>query len=634
MNQIFTALVACFVMCSAAAFSQDNPSTDADESGAPDLLYLIYDSSNSMWGELSDKSRKYEAGRNAMAGVLRGNALDRELALRAYGHRDKTDCRDSELIVAAGSPAQNSMKISKAVAGIRPTGKTPITYSLRESLKDFDGRKGDILLISDGIETCDIDPCTLMDEWRDAGIQIRVHVVGVGLNEMERNAMSCVAETSGGKYFDVGSEGELQEALNEAVEIPAGAPDPNPQGVRYALRLQGVDKEGRSFVLGGKLFKGGEEVSEVSSSGRNSLEGPGDYALEVGPILKDGTLYKTVRQTFSVSEPGDTTVSVLITRPAIVSANFSEDGEEHRGSHVSAYQDGKKVFSFRAFDEALARPGVYEFRATPNDDNELRVTAELVEAAHTELDFILVKTVKTLVRYRLPNGDEIRRGGKLFKDGKEAYKLYSSNWSEVIPGRYEVRSEGAKLALPHGVFIDVATDEETIFVDMPAGFLTITYDGDEADFFGKPKAAFYFPFDQKRGEFYASNYGRADVVIPITPNRYQIKGHSGNGFFEPVEINVPLGESITVTLRPTKLGKAVVSYAPSSLYTKQPDRAFIYPLDGQGIKNGFMRPGIAKKFLPGRYSVKGSTKGTSVAPQEFVITAGETTQILLAPISE
>lgn len=225
---------------------------------APGRVLIVYDSSNSMWGELSDKSRKYEAGRNALSTFLNTEFGARQIGFRAYGHRRKTDCRDSELVTPFSDAATAKASIEKAVTSILPTGKTPITYSLREGRKDFDSRAGDILLISDGIETCDIDPCTLMQEWQNSNVNIRVLVVGVGLTEIERSAMACIADVSGGKYFDADSADGFTEALNaasEAIDEPAGEPNPVDQGRGYALRIAAADDQGRSFIVIGQLLK-------------------------------------------------------------------------------------------------------------------------------------------------------------------------------------------------------------------------------------------------------------------------------------------------------------------------------------------------------------------------------------------
>lgn len=588
-------------------------------------MLVIYDSSNSMWGELADKSRKYEAGRTALTNFLSTNLADRSIGFRAYGHRDKEDCRDSELMVPFSEVGIAKSKITSAVAGIRPTGKTPITHSLREALTDFGDQRGDILLISDGIETCDIDPCDLMREWQAADINVRVHVVGVGLTEVEQVAMACIADTSGGKYFDADSADGLADALDGASvaieEAPESSPARRERG--YALRIIASDDQGRTYIAKGSLYKDGDEVGQVGSHYRNAVEAPGDYELEIGPILRDGSIYEPVRQSFTIEDRGDTTVNVTVKRPAFVVATFTENGEEHRGAHVTAYQDGKEMFSFRGMDEALARPGAYEFRATPNADNELSLTETLVEGEQTELLFELINTIQFYVRYELPDGERFRRGSELWRDGEKVYGVYSGNPTTVIPGTYELRSDDQNLPVA-GVEIEIKTDGETIVVPVDAGWITISYAPSDFDYISEPDRAWLESLD--RGN---SKYARLDTPIPVKPGKYRVNPHTARGFFDPVDIDVPSNETVGVVLIPEKLGEIAVNYAPSEHWPKEPDRASVQSVDGQTVHSGFMRPGIAKKFLPGRYRVKGGGSSSDAVSQEVVVLPHETVTVTL-----
>ncbi len=86
-----------------------------------------------MWGELDNGQRKYEAARNALASNVETQIENREVALRVYGHRTISDCRDSELVVPFAS-SDLAKDILAAVNRIRPKGQTPIDYSLRQAL--------------------------------------------------------------------------------------------------------------------------------------------------------------------------------------------------------------------------------------------------------------------------------------------------------------------------------------------------------------------------------------------------------------------------------------------------------------------------------------------------------------------
>ena len=185
-----------------------------------DGVYIIYDSSNSMWASLPDRSRKYEAARLAMRELVRRDFAGKEIALRMYGHRRKNDCSDSDLVVPFNRPDQVAGQMIEAMEAARPTGRRPIDRSLRQALADFGDRKGSIILISDGIESCDADPCALVREWREKDVAIAVHVVGLGLKDKEKAAMQCIAEAAGTRYHDAFSTGELIDGLGTVLETP------------------------------------------------------------------------------------------------------------------------------------------------------------------------------------------------------------------------------------------------------------------------------------------------------------------------------------------------------------------------------------------------------------------------------
>ena len=611
------------------AIAQDGSDTDIQQ-----RMLIIYDSSNSMWGELEDKSRKYEAGKTALSELLKTDFGAREIGFRAYGHRRKADCRDSELMVPFAEAETATPKIKTAIDGVRPTGKTPITYSLQEGLKDFSGASGDILLISDGIETCDADPCDLMTEWQNSNVGIRVHVVGVGLTEFERAAMACIADASGGQYFDANSAEGFAEALTEAsVAIEqepepeataTGEADPVEQSRGFALNIIARDEQGRSYIAAGKLFQNGEEIGDVTSNGRNVLEGPGNYEFEVGPVLADGSIYKPVRQGFSITEPGEVKVEVIVIRPAIVSAVFKEAGEEQRGVNVYAYKADERVFLIRVGDEALARPGEYEFRADYNDDNELSLTETLVESESKELVFDLTRTIQFYVEFVLPNGERFRRGSELWRDGEKVYSVFSGNPTTVVPGIYELRSGDQNLPIA-GVEIKVEEDGETIEVPVDAGWVTISYAPSDFDYVSEPDRAFLESIERGKQSF-----ARLETPIVVKPGAYRVLPHASRGEFDPIEIEVASNETVETELKPYPLGEIVVTYAASENWSSEPDRAHVTALEGQRIFKGYMTPGKSAKFLPGRYRVVGGgAAGKDAAPQEVVVTAGETTAVNL-----
>jgi len=158
---------------------------------------------------------------------LRRDAAETELnvGLRVYGHRtgDREDpavgCKDTALEVPI--KGVDVAAIREKVSGIRARGRTPIEYALREAAKDFPAGAGSdniVILVSDGKETCGGDPCAAAKALHEAGVGLKIHVVGFDIKPEERAELECIAKAGGGRYFAADSAAGLSEALAKAQE--------------------------------------------------------------------------------------------------------------------------------------------------------------------------------------------------------------------------------------------------------------------------------------------------------------------------------------------------------------------------------------------------------------------------------
>ena len=165
-------------------------------SHAADKSIIVFDASGSMWAQIDGKSR-IEIAKETVRSVIGSLPADAELGLMAYGHRDKGSCTDIELLVppAAGTgPA-----IIAATDKINPKGKTPLTEAVKraaEALK-YTEEKATVILVTDGLETCNADPCALGTELEKTGVDFTAHVVGFGLSAEEGKKVACLARPSG-----------------------------------------------------------------------------------------------------------------------------------------------------------------------------------------------------------------------------------------------------------------------------------------------------------------------------------------------------------------------------------------------------------------------------------------------------
>lgn len=191
-------------------------------------ILFILDASNSMWGQVEGRA-KIETAKEALSRLLSDLPPGTRAGLMVYGHRSESSCDDVELALPVGEA--DPARVTDLLDRIRPKGKTPIASSLQSSAAAFtaamEGSRH-VVLISDGIETCEGDPCAAASALAAADIRPRVHVIGFDIGEEERAQLQCIADLGGGQYFSADSTAGFAEAVAEVVEVAQQEPEPAP----------------------------------------------------------------------------------------------------------------------------------------------------------------------------------------------------------------------------------------------------------------------------------------------------------------------------------------------------------------------------------------------------------------------
>ena len=185
-------------------------------------MEIILDASGSMWGQVNQEAKIGVAKRVLIDLVeqLKGRE-DLELAIRVYGHqspREQRDCKDSKLELPFAPPDPQAVRA--LTERIKAKGYTPIAYSLLQAKKDFGSGelKRSIVLITDGLESCEGDPCRVARELAAKGLEVKLHVVGFDLKEQQLQKLKCLVEPSSGLLLGAGDAKQLQTALDEVVK--------------------------------------------------------------------------------------------------------------------------------------------------------------------------------------------------------------------------------------------------------------------------------------------------------------------------------------------------------------------------------------------------------------------------------
>ena len=187
---------------------------------------LVFDGSGSMaemgFNDLPEP--RIFAARRALHRAIPPIARNRNIGLLVYGPGGADQCTGIDLHFAPRPDA--ARPLLAAVDGLQPAGDTPLTESVRAAA-DLLAGPGDVVLVTDGKETCGGTPCLLAAELA-ARPGLTVHVIGFKVRG-ERfdwqstgggdytdatSTAACLADRTGGTYVAAETVEDLVAALH------------------------------------------------------------------------------------------------------------------------------------------------------------------------------------------------------------------------------------------------------------------------------------------------------------------------------------------------------------------------------------------------------------------------------------
>jgi Ca-activated chloride channel family protein len=526
--------------------------------GAPaGNLVFILDASGSMWGQVEGKA-KIVIAKEVLTGLIKDLPDDATVGLVAYGHRRKGDCNDVEELVPLGPIEKN--KLIKIVQGLGAKGKTPITLSVRKTAQKLKDLKEEttIILVSDGKETCEGDPCALVKELKASGIKFVMHVIGFDVTEEERAQLDCMAKAGEGEYFTAKTAKDFQMAATEVVKKAQ-----KPYGI---LRVT-VMKNGKPFFAPIQVLdaESGQQVLASSSSGKTGVRNirldPGAYHMEVRDTTVSGGKTPMIRHTGIVIEAGqsvektaDFSDGTLVVkaikneRPFEAKVFYYRSGEESSFHNESTHP--KTGEARRKFVPGTYDIKVVDSHTTGNPSINLR-----------DIEVLPGKTIEKTAEFAngslkiltTRNGEPVFCPVKIFDpEGKvisDFWTQHGERTVQLLQGTYDVEVKlmdipgGNPVVQFRGVEISARETEERT-ADFKIGFLTVS-----ATLDGKP---FNTPVKlYKEGS--KSNIGqwtsKGSRTFPLVPGVYNAKVVSAkdNKQFKSFEgIMIEAGKTVSI----------------------------------------------------------------------------------------
>jgi len=275
---VWSLLVSAFA--APVATAQQEPGTQVN-------VQLIMDSSGSMAESTNTGQTRIDAAKSVLNDVIDAIPEDRpeiNVGFRVFGHEGNNtqsgraeSCESSDLTVPMEGVNKDALR--EQVDNYSPVGWTPIALSLERAGGDFPDASEDvvnaIILVTDGLETCDGDPCAAATALKEGDAEVTVYVVGLGLDEEELRITACIAENSGGQIVGAQNAEELSDALFSFLEelqvvVTTGFLEIESIGGLYPLATVSCAGQGPSD----SDPQGGEQFTYTFTTDTNRVEAP------------------------------------------------------------------------------------------------------------------------------------------------------------------------------------------------------------------------------------------------------------------------------------------------------------------------------------------------------------------------
>ncbi len=203
---------------------------------APGDLVVVVDGSGSM-GKRDVAPNRMTAAKRAAVAVVRSLPVNTRVGLIAYGTRSSNrdedrdeSCKDIRTLSAVRTLNEDyRASLVDKINGIEPSGFTPIARSMERAVLSLPDRRGTVIIVTDGEETCaPPEGCATARALKDKYPDITVSTVGltIGLSEQ----LACIANATGGLFVTADDTSELERRLGVVTSQPTDVTLLTPSG--------------------------------------------------------------------------------------------------------------------------------------------------------------------------------------------------------------------------------------------------------------------------------------------------------------------------------------------------------------------------------------------------------------------
>lgn len=260
-------------------------------------ILFILDSSGSMGLQYGGKT-KMELAKVALASFMKTVQPNVTVGIMVYGHKGSnsaTDmgisCASADIVAPLGSVSTSTL--DGYLSQINPVGWTPIGLAIKNGMSAFagkEGQKNQMIIITDGAETCATNPSTAAAEAKASVYQIKVDVIGFAVNTADETSLKAISTGGGGLFSLAMNSDDIVSQANASHENWLNFQDTAKCSVAAYntsyLCLEKVRKDASTFLMSSLVGKKGAQYYQLSTL-QSALSSA--YFKKIGEVQDEGS---------------------------------------------------------------------------------------------------------------------------------------------------------------------------------------------------------------------------------------------------------------------------------------------------------------------------------------------------------
>lgn len=181
-------------------------------------ILIILDASGSM-----QTGGRMDIAKSAIKNYISQASAKSNIGLMVYGHKgsnsvsDKpVSCASAEVLSPLGQVTTTS--IDNLLASVQPVGWTPMGFALQQSAAMFAdevGQNNEIILLTDGEETCNSDPNGQALALKTSNSKVTINVIGFAVDANAQAQLNQISTNGGGTFSTANNLSELDQKFED-----------------------------------------------------------------------------------------------------------------------------------------------------------------------------------------------------------------------------------------------------------------------------------------------------------------------------------------------------------------------------------------------------------------------------------